>query len=109
MSAERDTHFLARLPRAADTIRAATYFALLDRVLLDHHISAAEADELIASAAQLNLSRADAVRLHHDYLTALAHAAKADGIVTSAERRELDLVATLLALPPAAVRARPRA
>lgn len=107
VSAERDTHFLARLldrlPRAADDVRADPYFALLDQALLDHHISAAEADALIALAAQLGLSRADAVRLHHDYLTALAHAAKADGVVTPAERRELDLVAALLALPPAAV------
>lgn len=109
VAAERDTHFLARLldrlPRADDTVRADPYFALLDQVLLDHHISAAEADALIALAARLDLSRADAVRLHHDYLTALAHAAKADGIVTPAERRELDLVADLLGLPPAAVEA----
>lgn len=107
VAAERDTHFLARLldrlPRAADTVRADPYFALLDRVLLDRHISAAEADALIALAAQLDLSRADAVRLHHDYLTALAHAAKADGVVTADERDELDLVAELLGLPPEAV------
>ncbi|MFC5821026.1 exonuclease domain-containing protein [Nonomuraea harbinensis] len=107
VSAERDTHFLARLldrlPRASDTVRADPYFALLDRVLLDHHISAAEADALIALAAQLDLSRADAVRLHHEYLSALAHAAKADGVVTPSERRELDLVADLLGLGPKAV------
>ncbi|MEV0595822.1 exonuclease domain-containing protein [Nonomuraea cavernae] len=109
VSAERDTHFLARLldrlPRASDTVRADPYFALLDQVLLDHHISAAEADALIALAAHLDLSRADAVRLHHEYLNALAHAAKADGIVTPAERRELDRVAALLDLPPTAVEA----
>ncbi|GAA3604255.1 hypothetical protein GCM10022419_106150 [Nonomuraea rosea] len=106
-SGERDNHFLARLldrlPRASDTVRADPYFALLDQVLLDHHISATEADMLIALAARLDLSRADALRLHHDYLNALAHAAKADGVVTPAERHELDLVAALLGLPPAAV------
>ncbi|MFI6792094.1 BRCT domain-containing protein [Nonomuraea sp. NPDC050383] len=106
-SAERDSHFLARLldrlPRACDTVQADPYFALLDQVLLDHHISATEADMLIALAARLDLSRADALRLHHDYLSALAHAAKADGVVTAAERHELDLVAALLGLPPAAV------
>ncbi|NJP98934.1 DNA polymerase III subunit epsilon, partial [Nonomuraea sp. FMUSA5-5] len=107
VSAERDSHFLARLldrmPRAADTVQADPYFALLDQVLLDHHISAIEADTLIALAARLDLSRADAIALHHQYLDALAHAAKADGVVTAAERRELDLVAALLALLPGAV------
>ncbi|MFI6708799.1 hypothetical protein ACIBF7_20350 [Nonomuraea sp. NPDC050478] len=109
VSGERDTHFLARLlerlPRASGTVRADPYFALLDQVLLDHYISAAEADALIALAAQLDLSRADAVRLHHEYLSALAHAAKADGIVTPSERRELDLVAALLGLGLTAVEA----
>ncbi|MFB4273465.1 exonuclease domain-containing protein [Nonomuraea sp. GTA35] len=107
VSVERDTHFLARildrLPRASDTVRADPYFALLDQVLLDHHISATEADALIALAAHLDLSRADAIRLHHEYLNALAQAAKADGIVTPAERHELDLVAALLDLPPVSV------
>ena len=107
VSAERDSHFLARildrLPRASDTVRADPYFALLDQVLLDHHISATEADALIALAAHLGLSRADAIRLHHEYLNALAQAAKADGIVTPTERHELDLVAALLDLPPASV------
>ncbi|MFE0147843.1 exonuclease domain-containing protein [Nonomuraea sp. NPDC059007] len=106
-SAERDSHFLARLldrlPRATDTVRADPYFALLDQVLLDHHISVSEADMLIALAARLDLSRADALRLHHDYLHALASAAKADGVVTAAERHELDLAAALLGLEPAAV------
>ncbi|MEU8359259.1 exonuclease domain-containing protein [Nonomuraea sp. NPDC048882] len=106
VSAERDTHFLARildrLPRASDTIRTDPYFALLDHVLLDHHISATEADALIAMAAQLDLSRTEAIRLHHEYLNALAQAAKADGIVTPTERHELGLVATLLDLPPTA-------
>ncbi|MEV4837865.1 hypothetical protein AB0K05_25320 [Nonomuraea sp. NPDC049486] len=81
VSAECDTHFLARLldrlPQAADTVCADPYFALLDQVLLGHHISAAEADALIALAAQLDLGRAGAVHLHHDYLNALAHAAEA--------------------------------
>ncbi|GAB3887017.1 hypothetical protein GCM10027612_25100 [Microbispora bryophytorum subsp. camponoti] len=93
-------------PASADS-----YLALLDQVLLDHHISAAEADALVALASDLGLSREDLDRLHHDYLTALAEAALADGVVTVAERRELDLVAELLDLPSTAVDAaltRPR-
>ncbi|MEU4403644.1 exonuclease domain-containing protein [Streptosporangium sp. NPDC023963] len=103
VSTERDSHFLARildrLPRVPQPVMADSYLALLDRALLDQHISAAEADALVQLAVDLGLTRTDVERLHHDYLTALAHAALADGIVTTSERRELDLVATLLGLP----------
>ncbi|WP_449060554.1 hypothetical protein [Planomonospora algeriensis] len=78
---------------------ADSYLALLDQALLDRHISATEADALVRLATDLGLTRADAQRLHRDYLTALAHAALADGVVTTAERAELDLVTTLLGLP----------
>jgi hypothetical protein len=40
-------------------------------VLLDHHISATEADTLIALAARLDLSRADAIGLHHDLVPSI--------------------------------------
>ncbi|GAA1017931.1 hypothetical protein Aple_026870 [Acrocarpospora pleiomorpha] len=108
VSAERDSHFLARLldrlPRATDLTRADPYLALLDQVLLDHHISATEADALVEMATTLGLCRADVERLHKEYLTALGQAAHADGIVTDTERREITLVAELLDLPPATVR-----
>ncbi|NJP98867.1 hypothetical protein HCN51_57225 [Nonomuraea sp. FMUSA5-5] len=75
MSAERESHFRARLldlmPRAADTVQADPYFALLDQVLLDHHISAIEADTLIALAVRLDLSRTDAIGLHHDLVPSI--------------------------------------
>ncbi|MEU7916562.1 exonuclease domain-containing protein [Microbispora bryophytorum] len=107
VSADRDGHFLARivdrLPRVPHPASADSYLALLDQVLLDHHISAAEADALVALASDRGLSREDLDRLHHDYLTALAQAALADGVVTVSERHELDLVAELLDLPSAAV------
>ncbi|WP_211591411.1 exonuclease domain-containing protein [Microbispora sp. H10836] len=107
VSAERETHFLARildrLPQAAQATQADSYLALLDQVLLDHRISAAEADALVDLATTLGLYRADLDRLHRDYLTAIARAALADGVVSEAERQELDLVATLLHLPLGAV------
>ncbi|MEU9832309.1 exonuclease domain-containing protein [Streptosporangium sp. NPDC048047] len=103
VSAERDAHFLARildrLPRVPQPVMADSYLALLDQALLDRHISASEADALVRLAADLGLTRADAERLHRDYLTALAHAALADGVVTASERQDLDLVAALLGLP----------
>ncbi|WP_214105686.1 exonuclease domain-containing protein [Acrocarpospora catenulata] len=104
VSAERDGHFLARLldrlPRAPEPAQADAYLALLDQVLLDHHISATEADALVELANDLGLGRADVERLHHDYLAALGAAARADGVVTERERREISLVAELLGLPP---------
>ncbi|MFJ2034071.1 exonuclease domain-containing protein [Streptosporangium sp. NPDC087985] len=107
VSAERDGHFLARivdrLPRVPRPVMADSYLALLDQALLDQHISAAEADALVQLATDLGLTRTDVERLHHDYLTALAHAALADGIVTISERQELDLAATLLGLPDESV------
>ncbi|GAA5056404.1 DNA polymerase-3 subunit epsilon [Thermocatellispora tengchongensis] len=107
VSAERENHFLARildrLPQTAQPVRAEPYLALLDQVLLDHHISAAEADALVELAASLDLGRADLERLHRDYLTAVAGAALADGIITDAERHELELVARLLRMSPMAV------
>ncbi|MFC0863643.1 exonuclease domain-containing protein [Sphaerimonospora cavernae] len=106
-AADRNGHFLARivdrLPRVPHPAAADSYLALLDQVLLDHHISAAEADALVQLATDLGLGRADLERLHRGYLAALAEAALADGVVTEAERRELELVAALLDLPPAAV------
>ncbi|GAA1276522.1 hypothetical protein GCM10009677_32820 [Sphaerisporangium rubeum] len=106
VSAERQHHFLARIldrvPQAAQPVQATTYLALLDQVLLDHHISASEADALVDLATTLGLCRAELDRLHRDYLLTLAQAALADGVVTSEERHELDLIAGLLHLPASA-------
>ncbi|GAA0442748.1 hypothetical protein Acor_79730 [Acrocarpospora corrugata] len=107
VSAEREDHFLARLldrvPQSPQPVQTDTYLALLDQVLLDHHISATEADALVSLANSLKLSRTDLDQLHRDYLKAVAHAALADGIVTPAERHELELVANLLRLPLTAI------
>ncbi|AEV87574.1 DNA polymerase III subunit epsilon [Actinoplanes sp. SE50] len=103
---EREPHFLTRLvdrlPRQLDP-KADAYLALLDGVLLDRHISASEADQLVAIAARIGLSRADAELLHHRYLCGLATVALADQILTPAERLDLDGVAELLGLTSADV------
>lgn len=102
-AAVRDRHFLERiidrLPRVATHPAADPYLALLDRALLDRHISATEADELVALAGELGLDRATAGSLHRGYLDALAVAAWEDGVVTGAERHELHTVAALLGIP----------
>jgi DNA polymerase III subunit epsilon len=103
---EREPHFLTRLvdrlPRSADP-RGDSYLDLLDRALVDRHISASEADDLIAVADRFDLSRADVEHLHRGYLAGLAVVALEDGVVTAAERHDLDGVAVLLGLPTAAV------
>jgi DNA polymerase-3 subunit epsilon len=97
------SHFLARLidglPRVPHPPRANEYLAVLDRALLDRHLSATEQDELVAVAQDLGLSRGDTHQLHRRYLLALAERAWADGLVTDVERHDLRQVTMLLALP----------
>lgn len=99
---DRAPTFLARLidrlPRMAHPARADDYLALLDRALLDRHLSADEQDALIEIAEALNLNLADTIDLHRAYLSQLAAAAWQDGVVTEAERRDLFDVAELLGL-----------
>ncbi|WP_433609621.1 exonuclease domain-containing protein [Dactylosporangium sp. CA-139114] len=96
-----EEHFLGRLvdrmPRSHRP-DADAYLEVLDRALLDRHVSAAEADALVAVAQRLGLGRADVVELHRQYLQALAAFAAADGIVTAEERDDLETVARLLGL-----------
>jgi DNA polymerase-3 subunit epsilon len=87
-----------RLPRVQQPARADEYLALLDRALLDRHISASEEEGLIEVAQALDLTYADALSLHRDYLTALAGVAWSDGVVTDDERQDLRNVAALLGL-----------
>lgn len=100
--AGQGTHFLARLvghlPRVAQPSRADDYLDVLDRALLDRHVSAAEQEALLDTARGLGLGPAEVVDLHRGYLGALAEAAWADGLVTDAEAADLKLVATLLGL-----------
>ncbi|MFI7546221.1 exonuclease domain-containing protein [Actinoplanes sp. NPDC049599] len=102
----REPHFLTRLadrlPRQQEP-RADAYLDLLDQTLLDRDISATEAEGLVTMAEALGLGRADARSLHRRYLTGLATVALADGILTPAERQDLERVADLVGLPASAV------
>ncbi|GIF08937.1 exonuclease domain-containing protein [Actinoplanes siamensis] len=103
---EREPHFLTRLvdrlPRLNDP-KGDAYLDLLDRALLDRHISASEADQLVATAEQFGLARVDVEELHRGYLDSMVTVALEDGILTPAERRDLDEVAELLGLAGADV------
>jgi DNA polymerase III subunit epsilon len=98
---EQQTTFLARLidrlPRAQHP-QADDYLALLDRALLDRHLSASEQDALIETAQVLGLTFSDTLELHRAYLAALSAAAWQDAVVTEAERSDLAEVAGLLGL-----------
>jgi DNA polymerase III subunit epsilon len=101
-----EPHFLARLidriPRTGERATDA-YLAMLDSALLDRQISATEADALVDLAHDLGLTKTEAVDAHHRYLNALAEAVWADGVLTDDERRDVDAVATLLAIDLATV------
>ncbi|ASW55043.1 exonuclease domain-containing protein [Plantactinospora sp. KBS50] len=98
---EQEPHFLARLvdrlPRLHEP-QGDAYLELLDRALLDRHISGSEADALVATADEFGLARVDVEHLHRSYLASLAAIAFEDGIVTADERRDLEEVAGLLGL-----------
>jgi DNA polymerase-3 subunit epsilon len=89
-----------RLPRVPDVPHADEYVAVLDRALLDRHLSVSEQDALLELAESLGLSFDVAMGLHRRYLTALAQAAWEDGVVTEVEREDLHEVAGLLGLTP---------
>ncbi|SDH11534.1 exonuclease domain-containing protein [Pseudonocardia oroxyli] len=99
-------HFLARLvdriPRA-ERPETDAYLAMLDRALLDRHLSDTEADGLLDLAHDLGLHKAEVVEVHHSYLTALAQAAWDDGVVTPDEHADLVSVTGLLDLDEDAV------
>lgn len=100
VATKRDTHFLARLA-AARTLPITTwekeeYLELVDRALLDRHISAHEHDQLAEFCVQLGIGREEAGALHREYLAGLAAVAWADGVLNPAEVADFQAVATML-------------
>lgn len=100
VATERDTHFLARLATARTlpitTWEKEEYLELVDRALLDRHISAREHDQLAAFCVGLGIGRAEAAALHREYLAGLASAAWSDGTLTPAETADFHAVAAML-------------
>ena len=96
-----EPHFLSRLvERLPRTYRpsADAYLDVLDRSLLDRHISSVEASALVAVADRLGLAREDLDELHRHYLQALATVAALDGEIGANELADLEGVADLLAV-----------
>jgi DNA polymerase-3 subunit epsilon len=82
---------------------AHSYMQLLDRVLEDQDLTGQEVDALADLAADWGISAEAANRLHLGYLTALWRSARADGVITDAERNEIEAIADLLGVPLAPV------
>jgi DNA polymerase-3 subunit epsilon len=99
---DKPPRFLQRIAgKIHHDIEAATpnvlaYMALIDRVLEDRTIDAAEEDALVDAALDWELSSAQLLAAHTQYIHNLAVLALADGVVADSERRDLHLVARLL-------------
>ncbi len=93
------------LPTESEDSAVLAYTALLDRVLEDRHIDAAESESLVEVASKWGLSLADIREAHHDYALRISAAALADGQISDAERQDLLLVAHLLGIEAHALEA----
>lgn len=74
------------------------YLTLIDRVLEDRVIDPDEEIALVDAVSHLGLSEAQVRAAHDEYLHSLAVHALADGIVTDAERSDLNQVAHLIGM-----------
>lgn len=81
------------------------YAGMLDRALSDGFLSLSESQELADLASSLGLSSRRRAELHRDYFDAVVHAAWSDGVVTPAERAEIEAVATMLDITTFALQA----
>lgn len=92
----------ARLPQMAQPPAPnpqglADYRAMLGHALADGKVVGEEADQLAVLAARAGLTQATARWVHEEFLTRARERAEADGIVTSAELKELQRAAKALA------------
>ena len=91
------SRLVSRLPGTeGSTVREAEYLCLLDRVLEDRALTKAEAESLCAAATNWGMSQTEVRCAHQAYVWALSREAKADGVVTDLERRDLLTVCELL-------------
>jgi DNA polymerase-3 subunit epsilon len=93
-------HFVERIATTAAPIHASAreldYLGILDRALLDGHLSRTEEAELVDVAHSLGLPRNALEHLHRSYLHRMIAAAWADGVLTTSELSELESLASAL-------------
>ena len=87
-----------KLPEFAGPAEHLDYLALLDRALLDRHISRHEANELVALAESVGISRTTCEALHSEYFAQLTAVAWADGVLTDEEIADLRSVGGALGM-----------
>lgn len=75
---------------------ALSYLELLDRVLEDRRVTEEEVDALAMIAEEWRLPAGGIRRLHASYLQGVWGLARADGVVTEAEHRDLEILTELL-------------
>ncbi|MEU8222541.1 exonuclease domain-containing protein [Kribbella sp. NPDC048915] len=85
-----------QLPRVPEPPQADSYLVLLDTLLANREITAADADQLVQVATELGLTRPQVDHLHRCYVSELAAASWAAGSVTPDQRSDLDQVALML-------------
>ncbi|MBR22106.1 MAG: DNA polymerase III subunit epsilon [Leifsonia sp.] len=90
-----------RMPDFSGPAEHVEYVALLDRCLIDRHLSEHESRQLVALAEELGIGRDTAASLHAQYFDQFAAVAWADGVLTSTEVADLAAVASLLQVPDA--------
>lgn len=88
----------SKVERVADPL-VESYVDVLERALLDGYLSVHEKSDLVALAEGLGLERDHLDRVHRLYLSELACAAWADGVVTMEEQLQLSQVAASLGVP----------
>ena len=89
-----------KLPEYAGPAEHLDYLALLDR-----HISAHEANQLVELAQSVGISRTTCEALHTEYFDQLTAVAWSDGVLSTAEMSDLIAVGTALAIPAASISA----
>ena len=81
------------------------YLAMLDRVLLDRHMSLTEADALLRFAQDMGFAPTAIKRMHRAYFDGLATAAWADGELSAREWDDIQKVGRLLEIDASEIEA----
>ncbi|MGH1561671.1 exonuclease domain-containing protein [Mumia sp. DW29H23] len=86
------------LPRDPASELADPYLAVLDQALAEHALAPGDSGVLAAVSRSLGFSAPDVVRMHRDYLGALARLATRERPLTDAEHGDLERVTAALGL-----------
>lgn len=90
------SHLEVKATGEMPTDGALSYLELLDRVLEDRRVTEDEVNALAMIAEEWHLPAGGIRRLHASYLQGVWGLARADGVVTEAERRDLEILTELL-------------